>query len=53
MRNIKYIRSIASAMVLLAAMISTVAQAKSAMTPEEARAIAKQAYIYGFPLADS
>jgi hypothetical protein len=31
---------------------ATAAQAETSVTPEEARAIAKEAYIYGFPLVD-
>ena len=53
MRNGRLIAAIASATVLLSSITLSTVQAKSSVTPEEARAIAKQAYIYGFPLADS
>lgn len=39
--------------VVLAASLSGGASAQDAVTPEEARAIATEAYIYGFPMVDS
>ena len=53
MRNVKYICIIASAIILLSSLTLSAVPAKSSVTAEEARAIARQAYIYGFPLADS
>ncbi|ATU91203.1 DUF1254 domain-containing protein [Phyllobacterium zundukense] len=38
---------------LIPALRFTVARAQTSVTPEEARAIAKEAYIYGFPMVDS
>jgi hypothetical protein len=43
----------ASAVLLLAANALTVAYAQNSVSPAEARAIAKEAYIYGFPLVDN
>ena len=37
---------------LLTASSSSVAYAQSSVTPAEARAIAKEAYIYGYPMVD-
>lgn len=53
MRNANFIKAIVSTIVLLASIAFSPVQAKSSVTPEEARAISKEAYIYGFPLADS
>jgi hypothetical protein len=39
-------------MALLAAWVFPAAQAQTSVTPAEARAIAKEAYIYGFPMVD-
>lgn len=38
---------------LLITYMSSVASAQVAVTPEQARAIAKEAYIYGYPMVDS
>lgn len=38
---------------LTLAILSSVAKAEITVTPEEARAIAKEAYIYGYPMVDS
>lgn len=38
---------------LLAGMLCGGAAAQDAVTPEEARAIAAEAYVYGFPMVDS
>lgn len=38
--------------VLLASWAVTTTQAQTPVTPEEARVIAKEAYIYGFPMVD-
>ncbi|QDS89177.1 hypothetical protein EC9_33740 [Rosistilla ulvae] len=46
----KFITTLVSAVAVLA--LSPIGQAQD-VTPEEARAIAKEAYIYGFPLVDS
>jgi hypothetical protein len=53
MRNIRSIKVFTCSMVLLATLAFQNAHAQTAVSPEEARAIAKEAYIYGFPLADS
>jgi len=53
MRIAKLVRIVAGTVALLASMTSATVFAKTTLTPEEARAIAKEAYIYGFPLADS
>jgi hypothetical protein len=37
----------------LAAILALPSMAQSEVTPEEARAIAKEAYIYGYPMVDS
>jgi hypothetical protein len=39
-------------MALLASWVVATAQAQTTVTPEEARAIAKEAYVYGFPMVD-
>jgi hypothetical protein len=41
------------ALIAFASITPAVAQAQSPITPAEARAIAKEAYIYGFPLVDN
>jgi hypothetical protein len=48
----KITRVIAFTMALLASWVVTTAQAQTSVTPEEARAIAKEAYVYGFPMVD-
>ena len=48
----KTTKNVAIAAALLASWFITTAQAQTAVTPEEARAIAKEAYIYGFPMVD-
>ena len=59
MQNIRLIRPsfgciIALALVMTAATTSRAqGKAQTAITPVEARAIAKEAYVYGFPLVDS
>ena len=45
-------RSIACALTLLSSVSSTVT-AQTSVSPTEARAIAKEAYIYGYPMVDS
>lgn len=52
MQNIRLIKA-ACTMALLASVIVPTAHAQISVTPSEARAIAKEAYIYGNPLADS
>src|SRR5687768_4400286 len=47
------LKAIAGAMVLLAAFSFAAAQAQVTVTPAEARTIAKEAYIYGFPMVDN
>jgi hypothetical protein len=53
MPKLRLINKFTCAMALLAALTFQNAQAQTEITPEDARAIAKQAYIYGLPLADS
>ena len=53
MRNVSMIRTAACTMALLSAVVFQHACANTAVTPEEARAIAKEAYIYADPLVDS
>jgi hypothetical protein len=45
-------RVIVFTMALLASWVFPMAQAAQSVTPAEARAIAKEAYIYGFPMVD-
>jgi hypothetical protein len=52
MKTIKLI-ALAFTMTLLAPSPFTAARAQTTVTPAEARAIAKEAYIYGFPMVDS
>jgi len=53
MRNVILIKAIVCTMALIAAVAFQNAHAETPVTPAEARAIAKEAYIYGNPLADS
>ena len=46
-------RSFAGGVALLPALRFSAAHAQAAVTPAEARAIAKEAYIYGFPIVDN
>src|SRR5580658_8796990 len=46
-------RAFSTGIALLPALRFTAAFSQSRVTPEEARAIAKEAYIYGYPLADN
>jgi hypothetical protein len=52
MRNVRLTRAIACTMVLLASVASRNGHAQAPITPAEARVIAKEAYIFGNPLAD-
>jgi len=45
-------KALAFAMALLASFTFTAAHAQTGVTPAEARAIAKEAYIYGYPMVD-
>lgn len=47
------LKAIVCTIVLLSAASSTAAQAQTGVTPAEARAIAKEAYIYGYPMGES
>ena len=47
------LKAIACGMTLLLSVAFTMARAQTNVTPAEARAIAKEAYIYGFPTVDS
>jgi hypothetical protein len=51
--NSTTLRCLACTMAVLASFLGTVARAQTSVTPAEARAIAKEAYIYGFPLVDN
>ena len=53
MQNVSLVRAVTCMMALLAFVAFQTGQAKSSVTPEEARAIAKEAYIYANPLVDS
>jgi hypothetical protein len=46
-------RSFASGIALLPSLRFTAARAQTSVTPAEARAIAKEAYIYGEPIVDN
>jgi hypothetical protein len=46
-------RSFAGGIALLPTLRFTTARAQTSVTPAEARAIAKEAYIYGFPIVDN
>src|SRR5580698_5900125 len=46
-------RTFASGIALLPSLRFSAAHAQAGITPAEARAIAKEAYVYGFPLVDS
>src|SRR3984885_12652401 len=46
-------RTFASGIALLPSLRFSAASAQAGVTPAEARAIAKEAYVYGFPLVDS
>ena len=53
MKHLILVRALAGAIVLLASIAFSPAHAQAAVTPKEARAIAKEAYIYANPLVDS
>jgi hypothetical protein len=53
MQNVSLIRAVTCMMALLASVAFQNAHAETPLTPAEARAIAKEVYIYGNPLADS
>jgi len=46
-------RTFTSGIALLPSLRFSAANAQAGVTPAEARAIAKEAYVYGFPLVDS
>ena len=46
------LKALAFTMAFLASFSFTVARAQTSVTPAEARAIAKEAYIYGYPMVD-
>jgi hypothetical protein len=46
-------KAVACAMALSAFVASSTTNAQPSVTPAEARAIAKEAYIYGFPMVDN
>jgi hypothetical protein len=51
--TIATLKTMACAMTLLASVPFTSARAQTNITPAEARAIAKEAYVYGFPMVDN
>ena len=51
--NISSPRFIVFTVALLASWVLPTVQAQTSVTPAEARTIAKEAYIYGFPMVDS
>src|SRR5713101_2674415 len=51
--TITTLKTIACTMVLLSSVPFTAAHAQTSVTPAEVRAIAKEAYIYGFPMVDN
>jgi hypothetical protein len=53
MQNVSLIRAVTCIMALLAFVAFQTVHAESSVTPEEARAIAKEAYIYANPLVDA
>jgi hypothetical protein len=53
MKDFSTIRSIVCAMALFTPVAFAKADVQSSVTPAEARAIAREAYIYGYPLVDS
>jgi len=53
MRNASMIHTVTRTLALLAAFAFQSTQALAAVTPEEARAIAREAYIYANPIADN
>ncbi|SAL79831.1 putative lipoprotein [Caballeronia choica] len=52
MINLAYLKGLACALVLFAPVAFAAADTQPPVTPAEARAIAKDAYIYGYPLVD-
>jgi hypothetical protein len=51
--TVKTLKTVAGSIVFLTAALFTVAHAQTDVSPAEARAIAKEAYVYGFPMVDS
>jgi hypothetical protein len=51
--NTTRLKALACTMVVLTSFPFTVAHAQTGVSPAEARAIAKEAYIYGFPVVDN
>src|SRR4051794_12646539 len=51
--NTTRLKALACRMVVLASFACTAAHAQTGVSPAEARAIAKEAYIYGFPMVDN
>jgi hypothetical protein len=51
--TITRLKTIAYGMTLFLCVAFAVARAQTNVTPAEARAIAKEAYIYGFPMVDN
>ncbi|MGB8422483.1 DUF1254 domain-containing protein, partial [Paraburkholderia sp.] len=53
MRNFSCLRTLVCAVALFAPVAFAAAEVLPSVTPAEARAIAKDAYIYGFPVVDN
>jgi len=50
--TVSTLKTVAVATALLATILFTIAHAQTGVSPAEARAIAKEAYIYGYPMVD-
>ena len=48
----RFPRAVACAWAVITLLLLTVACSKTSVTPEEARTIAKEAYVYGYPMVD-
>ena len=48
-----HLKAICSSSAFIALLLAVPAHAQSGITPEEARAIAKDAYVYGYPMVDN
>jgi hypothetical protein len=51
--TVKILKTVAGTIALLATAHFTVAHAQTEVSPAEARAIAKEAYVYGYPIVDN
>lgn len=48
-----HLTALCSSIAFIALLLAVPAHAQSSITPEEARAIAKEAYVYGYPMVDN